>query len=179
MRPTLSVQKFLLGVFDDEERMLEAVKGLRRAGIPIHDVFTPYAVHGLDEAMGLKRSRLPIVCFLAGGFGLLFGLLFQSWVFTSDWPMNFGGKPFFAVPAFVPVTFEMTVLIGGLVTVAAFLFRSHLIPGAVLSLIDPAVTNDRFVVALSRADASLDAVAAEKLFRDVGAELVREGEVLS
>lgn len=178
MSHAMSVTKFLLGVFDDEARVIGAVKNLRRAGISIHDVYTPYAVHGLDEAMGIKRSRLPVVCFFAGGLGLLFAILFQIWVFTSSWPLNFGGKPFLAVPAFIPVAFEVTVLVGGLVTVAAFLVRSRLFPGSRALLLDRAITDDRFVVAIACHDGSLDPVAVGTLLRNSGAELVREGEVL-
>lgn len=179
MRPTLSVQKFLLGIFDDEGRILDAVRALHGNGVSIHDVYTPYAVHGLDDAMGIRRSRLPIVCFFAGGVGLLFAILFQIWVFTSSWPLNIGGKPFLSVPAFIPVTFEMTVLIGGLTTVAAFLLRSRLFPGACSKLLDPAITDNRFVVAIARNNASLDVAAVTELLISNGAALVREGEVLS
>ena len=179
MKQTYAVQKFLLGLFDDEAKVIQMVKTLHHAGVDIHDVYTPYAVHGLDDAMGIRRSRLPIVCFVAGVFGFLLALIFQSWVFTTNWPINFGGKPFFALPAFIPVTFEVTVLVGGLVTVAAFLLRSRLLPGTPLKILDSAITDHHFVVAIRHADASLNVTNLEKMFYEGGAAQVREGEVVS
>lgn len=173
------VNKFFIGIFDDESRVVAAVKTLRERGVPIHDVYTPYAIHGLDDAMGIKRSRLPIVCFFAGVLGLLFAVLFQSWVFMSSWPLNFGGKPFFALPAFVPVSFEVTVLVGGLTTVAAFFIRSKLYPGACPVKMDDGITDDKFVVAIAKNDASLDEAKVGGLMLELGAVSVRECGVMS
>lgn len=173
------VKKYFLGVYDDENHLLRATNSLRKAGIPIFDIFTPYAVHGLDEAMGIKRSRLPYVCFLAGMLGLLLAIGFQTWVFTLDWPLNVGGKPFNAFPAFMPVAFELTVLIAGLSTVAAFFIKSRLYPGATPILLDLATTDNHFVLAIEKKDASLDVERVEKIMRLCGAIAVREGEVIA
>lgn len=173
------IKKYFLGVYDDEERLLRATNGLRQAGIPIFDIFTPYAVHGLDEAMGIKRSRLPYVCFLAGVLGFLMAIGFQTWVFTLDWPINVGGKPFNAFPAFLPVGFELTVLIAGLSTVVAFFIRSRLYPGGAAILLDRATTDNHFVVAIEKADASFDIDRVEKILLLCGAIAVREGEVVA
>jgi len=175
----MSSQRFLLGMFEDEKLLLAAVKSLLGRGVKLHDVYTPYAIHGLDEAMGLKRSRLPIVCFMAGTVGLLIGVLFQTWVFTSSWPINIGGKPFFALPAFIPVTFEMTVLVAGLVSVAAFFIRSGLYPGAKARLVDSGITDDTFVIAVALADASVNKSAVGDFFKNAGAIRVAEKEVTS
>ena len=109
--------------------MLAAVATLRSAGVAIHDVFAPYPVHGLDQAMGIRRSRLPFVTLLAGLGGLCFALAFQYYTAVFDWPLDVGGKPENSTLAFVPVCFELTVLIGGLGTVGAFLLRARLFPG--------------------------------------------------
>lgn len=168
---------YCIGKFDSEKPVFFAVEQLKKNGIPIADVYTPYAVHGLDEAMGIKRSRLPYVCFFAGLMGLFLALFFQSWVFTADWPLNVGGKPHFALPAFMPVGFEVTVLIGGLVTVAAFLLKVGLVPGADTNIVCESATDKNFFVAVEIKDASLDLKKIKLLLEDAGALGVFQKEV--
>ena len=122
-------RRFFLSAHETEEDILGVVREVRARGYEIHDVYTPYAVHGLDEAMGLRPSRLPYVCLGMALFGAAAKLWFQIWTSAQSWPVNVGGKPLESVPAFVPVTFEVTVLFAGLGTVAAFFLRSKLRPG--------------------------------------------------
>lgn len=145
--------RLFIGWFDDEHALLRATAAARDEGLPIHDVFSPFAVHGLDEAMGLRRSRLPWVCFGAGLFGLLFGVFMQVYTSAVSWPLNVGGKPFNSMPAFLPVIFETTVLCAALVTVAALLVRARLYPRAAApkGLLER-VTDDRFALAITTAD---------------------------
>lgn len=178
MEEKTTYKRYLLGIFDDEKKVLSATKELVERRIPLHDVFTPYAVHGLDEAMGIRRSRLPIVTFLAGLLGFTLALCFQKWVFTQDWPMNIGGKPHFALPAFIPVAFEITVLVGGLTTVLFFFIRSKLYPGACANLLDKGITDGNFVIAIEAKDQSLDLTALKKYFHEKGAAQVCEKEVV-
>jgi hypothetical protein len=177
MSESCTTRRYFLGIFRQEDHVVAAVKILRAQGIPVSDVFTPYAVHGLDEAMGIKRSRLPLVCFFAGLAGFILAMGFQSWVFTTAWPMNIGGKPHFAFPAFIPVGFEVTVLMGGLLTVLAFLLRSKLFPGNSPHLIDSRVTDGSFVLALEIKDASLDQKLAGKILAECGAVEICDREV--
>jgi len=118
--------------FEREDAILEAARSARQAGYSIGDAYTPYAVHGMDEAMGLQPSRLPWICFGCGLVGLLVALGFQLWTSAIDWPLNAGGKPPASVPAFIPVTFEFMVLLAGLGVVAALFLRRacwpHLLP---------------------------------------------------
>lgn len=137
----------LIGYFDDEERVLGATRAAREAGYQVHDVYTPYAVHGMDEAMGLRRSRLTWVCFFAGLTGGSLALSLQYYTSVVSWPLNVGGKPFASWPAFIPVTFELTVLIAALTTVAALFIRTRLFPGSSAEAL-PRVTDDRFALAL-------------------------------
>lgn len=162
-------KSFLLGIFEDEDLLLHATSEIRNQGVKIHDVYTPYAVHGLDDAMGICRSRLPIVTFVAGSVGLLFAIFFQCWVFGIDWPLIVGGKPFAAYPAFMPVAFEMTVLVGGLVTVAAFLIRSRLAPGVESVIMDGRVTDRCFVIAMERSNAEFDECRLVDVLKELGA----------
>lgn len=114
-------EKFLVGIFDDEDILLQGVGGIREKGVKIHEVYTPFPVHGLDEVLGYKRSRLPIAAFLFGLTGTGLALTMQIWMLGFDWPMIIGGKNFVSLPPFIPVTFELTVLLSALGMVATFL----------------------------------------------------------
>jgi hypothetical protein len=91
----MSIKKFAVAAYDDEAVLFPAVKKVRSSGYKIHDVYTPFAVHGLDEALGEKESDLHIAGFIYGITGTSTALGFMSWIFTTDWPQNFGGKPHF------------------------------------------------------------------------------------
>ncbi len=151
----MSVPLFL-GIFEDEDDVIQATRATRALGYEIFDVYTPYAVHGLDEAMGLKPSRLTWICLAFALGGLLGASVAQFWIGSIDWPLNVGGKPFNSLPAYLPVMFEMTVLIGGLGTVLALLIRAGLYPGKPARVVHEEVTNDRFVLALEQKDSSFD-----------------------
>ena len=114
--------------------------------IPILDVLTPFPVHGLDKVLGLKESRLPTVGFIAGGIGTLLAFGFQTWAFVVDYPLFIGGKPHFSIPSFIPITFEVTILLAAFAMVFAFLFRSKLGLGAKNKIHDERITDDRFVI---------------------------------
>jgi hypothetical protein len=171
-------QSVLIGYFDSEEKILAATRSVREAGYDIHDVYTPYAVHGMDEAMGLPRSRLTWVTFLAGLTGLTAALSLQLYTSVVSWPINVGGKPFNSFPAFIPVSFELTVLFAGLATVAAFLARCTLFPGQ-KRLALPRVTDDRFALALRAVGRADDVADAEQVLRKLGALETMKAEVAS
>ncbi len=173
------VKDFVIGLFADEERLLEAVKRIRGEGLEIHDAYTPYAVHGLDQAMGLKPSHLPFVTFVVGGIAMIFALGFQFWSAGVDWPINVGGKPNFSSLAFLPVTFEVTVLLAALATAAAFFFRTRLFPGNRPVLIHPRVTDDVFALVLEKKDASFHDAVVRKILSESGATEIREETVVS
>jgi hypothetical protein len=132
--------------FDDEKPLLGAVKKLLESNEKIIDVLTPFPVHGLDKALSMKRSRIPLIGFIFGALGGLLGFIFQAWVFTIDYPLVFGGKPFLSVPSFIPVTFECTILFAAVSMVAAFLIKSRLKPDKEFEPIDEGITDDRFVI---------------------------------
>src|SRR5688572_5250737 len=97
----------LAGIWSDEHSVLKAAEAVKKAGFTKFDAITPFPVHGMDAAMGLKPSFLPWVTFVFGSLGCFLALLFQWYVAAWDWPLNIGGKPFFSLPAFIPVTFEL------------------------------------------------------------------------
>ena len=161
--------RYLDVVFESEEALIEGVRALRRVGYAPDDVYTPYAVHGLDEAAGFPPSRLGWICALGGVLGAGSILFFQIWTSAVAWPLNVGGKPFNSLPTFIPVTFEFAVLLAGLATVGAFLVRSGLRPGKAPQLPAPGVTNDRFLAAYAERDASFDAALVARIARQHGA----------
>jgi hypothetical protein len=156
-------RRLLLGIFDNEHDILGATEKAREKGYQIVDVYAPYAVHGLDHAMGLAPSKLPRVCFALGLFGAAFKVWFEYWTTATDWPINVGGKPFNSLPAFVPVTFEVMVLFAGVSTVIAFLYVCGLFPGKKAQVVLHDVTNNRFVLVLEQTDAAFDVPRVRRL----------------
>ena len=141
-------RKAVVGVFQTAEALLGATREARKRGLRVQDVFTPYPVHGMDEALGLGRSRLSAVCLALGLTGGLFAFLFQEWVYNVSWPINIGGKPDNAWPAFIPVTFELTVLFAGVGSILVFLFWRGLGPLKTAPAARLGSTNDKFLLVL-------------------------------
>jgi hypothetical protein len=168
-------RRLFVAYFEGESDVLGATRAARDAGLSIHDVYTPYAVHGMDEAMGLRPSRLGFFCFGAGALGLGLALLAQWWTSAVAWPLDVGGKPPSSWPAFIPVAFELTVLSAALLTVAALLVRTRLLPGRRAKPALRRVTDDRFALALVTPEHPGAEIAARSIcdrFRAVETDLV-------
>jgi len=148
----VSTRRIVKSIFAREEDLLAATRAVREGGFRIVDVFAPYAIHGIDRAMGLRPSRLTWACFGCGAAGALGALQFQFWTSAVDWPLNVGGKPFNSLPAFIPIAFELTVLCAGLGVVAALLIRCGLRPGRAARVPAERVTNDRFLLVVGSAE---------------------------
>lgn len=144
----MSIKKFAVATYNDEAVLFPAVKRVRGAGYKIHDVYTPFAVHGLDVALGEKESDLHIAGFIYGITGTCTALGFMGWIFTTDWPQNFGGKPFFPLPAFIPITFELTVLFAAVGMVLTFCYLNQIMPGVKKHIFNPRQTDDKFVMVI-------------------------------
>jgi hypothetical protein len=157
--------RILVGSFDHEEDLLDAVARVRQQGWRIVDVYVPYAVHGLDRALGLRPSRLSWVAFVGGALGVALAVWFQFWTTAVDWPINVGGRPWNSWPAFVPVTFELMVLFAGLGIVLAFLLTCRLYPGKKPDLAFSGVTDNHFVVVLQERDAAFDPDVVRRMLR--------------
>src|SRR4051794_3124466 len=104
-------KNFILGIYSDEDVLVEGVAKVRQSGVKIHEVYTPFPVHGLDEALGYPASNLPMVAFICGMTGTILALTMMISMLGFDWPMDIGGKPYIALPDFIPITFEATVLL--------------------------------------------------------------------
>jgi hypothetical protein len=173
------LRNVLVATFTDADSLLRAVTPVRNEKFRIHDVYAPYPIHGLDEAMGIRRTKLPLVTLLVGLMGLTFAITFQFYTTVLDWPMNVGGKPDNSTLAFIPITFELTILAAGMATAKLFLARSRLFPGAPARLAAPRVTDDRFAIALRWRTSPFDTGEARRLLRESGAvEIVQEAKEL-
>jgi hypothetical protein len=144
----MAITKFIVGSFDDEAVLFPAVKKVRRAGYKIHDVYTPFPIHGLDKALGLKDTSLDTAGFIYAITGTATALGFISWVFTSDWPLNIGGKPHFSLPAWIPITFELTVLFSAVGMVLTFCYLCQMAPFVKKDHFNLRSTDDLFVMTL-------------------------------
>lgn len=149
-----SSKKVLYGLYNDEEDLKSAVKTANASHLDVMDVFSPFPVHGLDPILGLKESRLHYLGFIYGATGALFGFLAMSWIFTRDWPIVFGGKPYWSVPAFIPITFEMTVLFAAWGMTITFYTICGMWPGVKAKTLDDRITDDKFCVAFDVTDAT-------------------------
>ncbi len=167
-------QRLLIATFRREHDVLAATRAAREARLKVVDVFAPYAVHGLDDAMGLQPSRLPWVCLALALFGAGFKVWFEFWASAVDWPINIGGRPWNSLPAFVPLTFEVMVLFAGVSTVIVFFLVTRLRPGREAAVPDPRVTDDRFVLILEETDAAFNVDAVRALFEQRHAVRVEE-----
>lgn len=148
--------RVVMATFAYETDLLAATQAARSRGLPIVDAFTPYGVHGLDEAMGSPPSRLTWVCFVCGMLGALGMLWFEHWTAAENWALNVGGKPWNALPSDVPVAFEAGVLLAGLGSVGALFAVCRLYPGKRALAVAPRVTDDRFVLVIGRSDGAME-----------------------
>ncbi len=148
--------KVIYAVYDDPEQLKDGARKLVSSGVKVKDVFSPFPVHGLDPIIGVKRTRLGIVSFMFGITGTALAVL-GIWYFNIfDWPMNIGGKPSFHyyqnVPAFIPVTFEFTVLCAAHGMAITYLIRNKTLPGMPARNPDPRSTDDKFIMEIRTAD---------------------------
>jgi len=148
--------KVIYGVFDDEEVLLNSAKALRSKGVRIKDVFSPFPIHGLDPVIGIKPTRLSNAAFFYGVFGTLCAIWMTWYMMVSDWPMNVGGKPSFTwlenFPAFIPVTFELTVFCAAHGMVISYLLVNKIYPGRSPHNPDPRSTDDKFIMEIQTSE---------------------------
>jgi hypothetical protein len=164
-----STTNYILGVYDDEDEVLHAVTAVKAKGIKIEDVYTPFPIHGLDVAVGHARTRLPIAAFMFGTLGLICAMALISYTMVFDWPMIIGGKDFFALPNWIPVTFEGTVLFTAFGLVTTFCVSNNLYPGNKAEPLDLRITDDKFVMAINVDKNKVSAADIKKALKDSGA----------
>ncbi|MEL6637445.1 MAG: DUF3341 domain-containing protein [Bacteroidota bacterium] len=163
---TATHNEVLFGLYDDEEILMDAVKEANAQHLTIMDVYTPFPVHGLDPLLGLKESRLHIAGFIYGSIGTMTAFGVMTWIFTRDWPIIFGGKPYWSVPSFIPITFELTVLFAAIGMVVTFYTVCGLGPGVTNPTLDDRITDDKFCIAFRTNNSSEEEISSLRSFFD-------------
>ena len=152
-------------MYDDDDKLQEAARELVGKGVHVNDVYSPFPIHGIDPIIGVKRTRLAIASFMYAMTGTSLALLGMWYFMISDWPMNIGGKPSFSlfenIPAFIPVTFEFSVLCGAHGMAITYFLRNGTLPGMPASNPDPRTTDDKFVMEIKTSNNDLDAKKLE------------------
>ena len=140
-------------MYDDDDTLKEAASQLVAKGIHIREVYSPFPIHGIDPIIGIKRTRLAIAAFMYATTGTTLALLGMWYFMIHDWPMNIGGKPSFSLienlPAFIPVTFEFSVLCGAHGMALTYLLRNGTLPGMPATNPDPRTTDNMFVMEIA------------------------------
>lgn len=169
--------RVLVATFRCADDLVSAAAETRGAAFRVFDAQAPFPVHGLDEAMGIRRTRLPRVTLAAGLTGLGCALALQLYANVLDWPLDVGGKPDNSLLAFIPISFELTVLFAGLATVAAFFLKAKLYPGRAPWLAASGVTDDALALVVRRPEAARDVLRVREILVARGAMEIVEREV--
>ena len=145
--------KTIYATYDDDLVLLAGAKELVSNGVYIRDVFSPFPIHGLEDVLGMKWTRIAIAAFIYGITGLALAILAINYMMIMDWPLNIGGKPNFHfyqnVPAFVPIMFEFTVLCAGHGMAITYFFRNMTLPGLPARNPHPRTTDDHFAIEIA------------------------------
>ncbi|HEX5112941.1 MAG TPA: DUF3341 domain-containing protein [Saprospiraceae bacterium] len=166
-------KNIIFGLYDDEEDLKSAIRRANDDHLQIMDVLTPFPVHGLDPLLGLAESRIHIGGFVYGMIGTLTAFLGMTWIMSRDWPQIIGGKPYWPILSFVPITFELTVLFSAIGMVVTFYVINGQGPGITNPVIHPSITDDKFCIAF-RTDGlqQHDIDGYRTFFNNTGASLV-------
>ena len=169
----------LLAEFDSVDDVVSAARAVRRAGFLRWDVHSPFPIHGIDFAMGIKPTILPWIVLIAGLTGLGGGLLLQWYTNAFNYPYFISGKPLFSLPAFIPATFELTVLFASLAGVFGMLILNRL-PRLYNPLFKHErfrrVTNDRFFIYIDATDRKFNETETAQLLKEAGAVAIERVE---
>jgi hypothetical protein len=169
--------KVVIGLWDHEEVYLHAIEHIRAKGIEIYESLTPFPVHGLEDALGYRETRLHTAGFFFGATGTTLALSFMTWVMTTNYPIDFGGKPYWPVPSFIPITFELTVLFAAWGMTLTYLVRNRLWPGRVPRIYDVRTTDDRFALVFDAEKYSVEKLnEIKELCKHEGAVEIKDKE---
>jgi len=165
--------RVIYAMYDDDDVLKDGAKKLVAKGIKINEVFSPFPIHGIDPIIGIKNTRLGIMAFLYGLTGLTLATFGMRFFMVEDWPMNIGGKPNFTyldnILAFIPITFEFTVLCAAHGMAITYFLRNKTLPGMPAQNPDPRTTDDRFVMEIRTSENSqFSAEELEKLVKETG-----------
>ena len=163
----------MAGIFLEEAKVVKAAYKTREAGFTKFDAISPYPIHGMEEACGIKRSNLPYLTLAAGIFGLLAALALVYYTSVVNWPINVGGKPMFSLPAFIPIIFELTILFAALCSVGGFFYSCNM-PKIDPPVIDKDLTCHKFAIFIPENDIGYSESRIEQMMKDLGAVEVKK-----
>lgn len=163
----------IYAMYDDDEVLKDGAKKLVSNGVKVSEVFSPFPIHGIDPIIGVKNTRLGIMAFLYGLTGLALATIGMWYFMIVDWPMNIGGKPngtyLENLLAFIPITFEFTVLCAAHGMAITYFLLNKTLPGMPAQNPDPRTTDDRFVIELRTSENSkFSAADLEKMAKETG-----------
>jgi hypothetical protein len=161
------------GIFLEESKVLKAAAKTRESGFTKFDAISPYPIHGMEEACGIKRSPIPYVTFAAGCLGLLAALGLVYYTSVINWPINVGGKPMFSLPAFIPIIFELTILFAALCSVGALFYFCNM-PKIDPPVIDKDLTCHKFAIFIPENDTGYNEDRVTQMMKDLGAVEVKK-----
>jgi len=160
---------YIVGVFEDDEKLISSIQNLNEKNIPIHEVYTPYPIHDVLKLLK-RKSRLPTAAYFYGLFGALAVLAFLYYTSVISWPIVYGGKPFNSFPSFIVITIILTILTVTITSLATFSIRSKLYPGQKNRIFHDQATDDKFIVVIDPLDIGEKAVEeAKSVFLSDGA----------
>ena len=156
----------IMAEFDNPTDLMKAARATYDAGYRNLDAYTPYPIEELAEVIGFHQTRVPLVCLIGGILGGLSGYLLQYWINNISYPLNIGGRPMHSWPAFIIVTFEMTILFGGLAAAIGMIGLNGL-PAPYHPVFNnprfSSVTRDRFFLCVEAADPKFDPEGVRQL----------------
>lgn len=164
----------IAGIFLNEHVVVNAARKVRESGFTNLEAISPYPIHAMEEACGIKRSTIPYVTFVAGFIGLVSALALTYYTSVIDWPINIGGKPLFSLPAFVPIMFELTVLFAALASVGAFMVFCGMPRLSTPPPIHKDLTCDKFAIFIPENESGFNYDRAEKMLRELGAVEIKK-----
>jgi hypothetical protein len=169
------INNMLYGIYDDADQFLKSAYKMKEMGVPVEDCYTPHPVHGIEKAVGIKRTRLTVIAFICGLIGTTSAVSLELFTNIFDWPMNIGGKPNSGyVPAFIPVTFELTVLFTAFGMAIFFFIRTKLIHGKREQLVDLRQTDDLYIISINMNEQHHSREELSKVLMQNGALETRE-----
>lgn len=177
---TTMSKNLIYAVFSDPDVTVDAGYKLTHAGVKINTVYSPFPIHGIDPAIGLKPTRISVAAFVFGATGFSLALLMMWYMMIYDWPMNIGGKPSFSlaenIPSFVPVLFECTILCGAHGMIWTFYFISDVLPGKDGKNPDPRTTDDKIIIEIDPSKQKQSEGDLIAMLKQAGAEEINRSQ---
>lgn len=168
-------KKYLVGVFNDEQTLIDAFQNALEKGVVIEEVYTPYPIHEILTGMK-NKTNITTAAFFFGLFAVVMLIGGMYYAAVISWPLHFGGKPFNTFPSFIVVTIVATILTITILTLFTFSVRSKIYPGKKAEIIDIRATDDKFIILLDQDKMGMNKPEVTKLFQANGASEVYEKE---